>query len=211
VLASGRGSNLQSIIGRCADKTLAAEIALVLSNNAEAGALARAAEAEIPTLHIDHRSFPTREQFDERMATALREAEVDLVVLAGFMRLLSTAFIEAFSGRIINIHPSLLPAFPGLNVQRKALEHGVRVSGCTVHFVDTGLDTGPIIIQAAVPVLASDTEESLSDRILAEEHRIYPRAIQLFAEGHLHIEGRRVHIAPPADPAVQALINPVLE
>ena len=210
VLASGRGSNLQSIMDRCGDNSLAAEIVLVLSNNAEAGALQRAAAAGIPTLHIDHRAYPTREQFDGRMAQALRETRVDLVVLAGFMRLLSSSFIEAFAGRIINIHPSLLPSFPGLNVQQKALEHGVRFSGCTVHFVDNGLDTGPIIIQAVVPVMENDSAESLSARILAEEHRIYPRAIQLFAEGRLRIEGRRVRIAPSADPEEQSLVNPLL-
>jgi len=210
-LASGGGSNLQSIIDSCLQNTISAEVALVLSNNPEAGALTRAANAGIPALCIDHRQFGSREEFDKAMVDALRSAGVELVVLAGFMRLISPVFLEAFSGRIMNIHPALLPAFPGLHVQRKALEYGARFAGCTVHFVDDGVDTGPIIIQAVVPVLDDDTEQSLSARILQQEHRIYPRAIQLFAEGRLHIEGRRVRISPPSPLVISAMVNPPLK
>jgi phosphoribosylglycinamide formyltransferase-1 len=209
-LASGGGSNLQSIIDSCGDGSLAAEVVLVLSNNPEAGALNRAVQAGIPALCIDHRRYASREEYDRAMVAALQEAGVELVVLAGFMRLLSADFLEAFSGRIMNIHPALLPAFPGLHVQRKALEYGARFAGCTVHFVDGGVDTGPIIIQAVVPVLDDDTEASLSARILQQEHRIYPRAIQLFAEGRLRIEGRRVRVEPPGPPSTGALVNPPL-
>jgi phosphoribosylglycinamide formyltransferase 1 len=210
-LASGGGSNLQSIIDSCRDGSLAAEIALVLTNNPDAGALSRAEQAGIPGRCLDHRRYAGREDFDRDVVAALRAADVDLVVLAGFMRIISPVFIEAFPGRIMNIHPALLPAFPGLHVQRKALEYGARFAGCTVHFVDGGVDTGPIIIQAVVPVLDDDTETSLSARILMQEHRIYPRAIQLFAEGRLHIEGRRVRIDPPCPPPTSALVNPPLE
>jgi phosphoribosylglycinamide formyltransferase-1 len=209
-LASGGGTNLQAIIDRCQDGTLDAEIVLVLSNNPDAGALDRARTAGIPAVVVDHRRFESREVYDRTVVAALREAGVELVVLAGFMRLISEAFLEAFPGRIMNIHPALLPAFPGLHVQRKALEYGARFAGCTVHFVDGGVDTGPIIIQAVVPVLDDDTEETLGARILQQEHRIYPRAVQLFAEKRLHIEGRRVRIDPSATPAETALINPAL-
>jgi phosphoribosylglycinamide formyltransferase-1 len=211
VLASGGGSNLQSIIDRCAEGSLTAEIALVLSNNPQAGALERAREAGLPWKCIDHRKFADRESFDGAVIASLQEAGVELVVLAGFMRLISQTFLDAFPGRIMNIHPALLPAFPGLHVQRKALEYGARFSGCTVHFVDGGVDTGPIIIQAVVPVLDSDTEEILAARILKQEHLIYPRAIQLFAEGRLKVEGRRVCIEPPLPPNDSALVNPPLE
>jgi phosphoribosylglycinamide formyltransferase-1 len=210
-LASGGGTNLQSIIDRCADGSLSAEIVLVISNNPGAGALDRARQAGIPCLCIDHREFADREEFDRAVVAALQEAGVELVVLAGFMRIISGVFIEAFPNRIMNIHPALLPAFPGLHVQRQALEYGARFTGCTVHFVDGGIDTGPIVIQAVVAVLDDDTDESLAARILQQEHRIYPRAIQLFAEGRLRIEGRRVRIEPPLCPADAALINPPLE
>jgi phosphoribosylglycinamide formyltransferase 1 len=209
-LASGGGSNLQSIIDSCRDGSLAAEIVLVLTNNPDAGALSRAEQAGIPSRCLDHRRYASREDFDRDVVAALRAAGVELVVLAGFMRIISPVFIEAFPGRIMNIHPALLPAFPGLHVQRKALEYGARFAGCTVHFVDGGVDTGPIIIQAVVPVLDDDTETSLSARILLQEHRIYPRAIQLFAEGRLHIDGRRVQIDPPCPPPTSALVNPPL-
>ena len=209
-LASGGGSNLQSIIDSCSSGSLAAEIVLVLTNNPEAGALSRAKQAGIPALCLDHRHYSNREDFDHAVVKALRDAGVELVVLAGFMRLISPVFLEAFPGRIMNIHPALLPAFPGLHVQRKALEYGARFAGCTVHFVDGGVDTGPIIIQAIVPVLDDDTEASLSARILQQEHRIYPRAIQLFSEGRLRIEGRRVLIDPPCPPPIRAMINPPL-
>lgn len=209
ILASGSGSNLQAIIDRCADGSIDAEIVLVLSNVPGAGALARAEQAGIATTLIDHRTFAERADFDRAVVAALESASVDLVVLAGFMRLITTPFIAAFPERIINIHPALLPAFPGLHVQKKALEAGARFSGCTVHFVDGGVDTGPIIIQAVVPILDADSEESLSARILVQEHRIYPRAIQLIAEGRLRIEGRRVRITDAVGVA-GVMVNPPL-
>ncbi len=211
VLASGGGTNLQAIIDRCADGSLPASIVLVISNNPGAGCLERAAKAGIPTLCVDHRQFSNRGEFDRQVVSALQQAGVELVALAGFMRLISDTFLQAFHHRIINIHPALLPAFPGLHVQRKALEYGARFSGCTVHFVDGGVDTGPIIMQAVVPVLEDDDEDSLATRILQQEHRIYPRAIQLFAEGRLQVEGRRVHIHPPLTPDETSLVNPPLE
>ena len=206
-LASGGGTNLQVIIDRCQDGKLDAEIVLVISNNPDAGALERARRAGIAVCCIDHRRFAGREDFDAALVQALREAEVDLVILAGFMRIITPVFVDAFPHRIMNIHPALLPAFPGLHVQRKALEYGVRFAGCTVHFVDTGTDTGPIIIQAVVPVHDDDTEETLSARILEQEHQIYPRAIQLFAEGRLRVEGRRV-LVDRSTPPTASLINP---
>jgi phosphoribosylglycinamide formyltransferase-1 len=209
VLASGSGSNLQAIIDRCADGGINAEIVMVLSNVPGAGALLRAEQAGIATALIDHRTFAERADFDSAVVAALQAAGVDLVVLAGFMRLITAPFIAAFPERIINIHPALLPAFPGLHVQKKALEAGARFSGCTVHFVDGGVDTGPIIIQAVVPVLDADDEASLSARILVQEHRIYPRAIQLIAEGRLRIEGRRVLIADAVG-VDGVLVNPPL-
>lgn len=209
VLASGSGSNLQAIIDRCADGSIDAEIVLVLANVPGAGALARAEQAGIATALIDHRSFTERSDFDRAVVTALQAASVDLVVLAGFMRLISAPFIDAFPERIINIHPALLPAFPGLHVQKKALEAGARFSGCTVHFVDGGVDTGPIIIQAVVPILDGDSEATLSARILVQEHRIYPRAIQLIAEGRVRIDGRRVRIVDAAI-VEGVMVNPPL-
>ncbi len=210
VLASGGGTNLQTLIDRSRDGSMAAEIVLVLSNNPGAGALKRAAEADIPTACIDHRNFDNREEYDREVVAALKRSRVELVALAGFMRLISGAFLEAFPNRIINIHPALLPAFPGLHVQRKALEYGSRFSGCTVHFVDSGMDTGPIIIQAVVPVLDDDTEETLSARILVQEHLIYPRAVQLIAENRVRIEDRKVRIEPPISTPNAALCNPPL-
>ncbi len=211
VIASGGGTNLQALIDRAADGSLGAEIALVLSNNPQAGALERARRADIPTRCIDHRQFAGREAFDRAVVAVLREAGVELVALAGFMRILSPVFIDAFPGRIMNIHPALLPAFPGLHVQRQALEYGARFAGCTVHFVDGGVDTGPIIIQAVVPIHDGDTEESLTARILAQEHRIYPEAVRLFAAGRLQLEGRRVRILPTAPEPQGVLVNPPLD
>ena len=209
VLASGSGSNLQSIIDRCADGSIDAEIVLVLSNVPGAGALNRAEKAGIATALIDHRTFTERADFDRAVVATLQSAGVELVVLAGFMRIITAPFIAAFPERIINIHPALLPAFPGLHVQKKAIEGGVRFSGCTVHFVDGGVDTGPIIIQAVVPILDDDDEASLSARILVQEHRIYPNAIQLIAEGRLRIEGRRVRVVDAA--VVEGvMVNPPL-
>lgn len=209
VLASGSGSNLQAIIDRCADGSIDAEIVLVLANVPGAGALDRAAKAGIATTLIDHRTFAERADFDRTVVAELQAAGVELVVLAGFMRIISAPFIAAFPDRIINIHPALLPAFPGLHVQKKALEAGARFSGCTVHFVDGGVDTGPIIIQAVVPILDDDDETSLSARILVQEHRIYSRAIQLIAEDRVRIEGRRVRILDAA-PLDGVLVNPPL-
>lgn len=196
VLASGRGSNLQAIIDAIAVGRLPAKVVVVLSDKAGAAALERARRAGIPAEFADPAGFSAREAYDLALAGRLRSYNVELVVLAGFMRVLSPEFVRSFPDRIINIHPSLLPAFPGLHAQRQALEYGVRVSGCTVHFVDEGLDSGPIILQAAVPVLEGDSEESLAARILEQEHRLYPEAIRLFAEGRLRIQGRRVIISP---------------
>jgi len=196
VLVSGNGTNLQAILDRCADGTLSAEIACVISNKAEAHALERARKHGIPTVHIDHRDFPGRAHYDAELVDTLRKHDVGLVVLAGFMRIITPVLIDAFPAAIMNIHPALLPAFPGLHAQQQALEHGVRITGCTVHFVDAGTDTGPIILQSAVAVDTEDTEETLSAKIQLEEHRIYPQAIQLFADGRLKVEGRKVIISP---------------
>jgi len=209
VLASGSGTNLQSIIDACMSGSIDAEVALVISNNPGAGALQRADEAGLPSTCINHRDYSSREQFDREVVGALANAGVELVCLAGFMRLITEDFLAAFPGRVINIHPALLPAFPGLDVQRKAIEYGARFSGCTVHFVDGGVDTGPVIIQAVVPILDDDTPDTLAARILVQEHKVYPRAIQLFAEGRLRIEERRVRISDAADETA-ALINPPL-
>jgi phosphoribosylglycinamide formyltransferase-1 len=192
VLVSGRGSNLQAIIDASEAGRIDAVVAIVISDVADAFALERARTHGIEASFMDPRLFDSREAFDAAVIDLLRKREVDLVCLAGFMRLLSLHFVREFHHRIMNIHPALLPAFPGLHVQRKALKHGVKFSGCTVHFVDEGTDTGPVIIQAVVPVLDDDTEESLSARILTYEHQIYPKAIQLFAEGRLQVRGRRV-------------------
>ncbi len=208
VLVSGSGTNLQAILDAIAAGRLDATVRVVLSNIAGVAALARAEAAGVPTLVIDHRGFPGREAFDTCVVQALRERQVELVALAGFNRLLSPVLIRAFPLAIINIHPALLPAFPGLHAQRQALEHGVRIAGATVHFVDEETDHGPIIIQAAVPVLPEDDEESLGARILAEEHRIYPEAIQLLAEGRLRVVGRRVVVTDAEHPIGAALANP---
>lgn len=196
VLASGNGSNLQSIIDRIESGNLPVKVACVISNNAAAFALERAKKHGVPALHIDHRVFAGREAYDTALVETLHEYGAELVVLAGFMRIITTVLLDAFPMSIMNIHPALLPAFPGLHAQRQAIDYGVKVSGCTVHFVDTGTDTGPIIIQAAVPVLEGESEDTLSQRIQAEEHRIYPEAIRLFAERRLRMEGRRVIIIP---------------
>ena len=187
VLISGSGTNLQAIIDAIETKELDAKIQVVLSNRIDAYGLVRAKKHGIPVEVLDHKRFSSREAFDQAVVDILRAREVELVVLAGFMRLLSPVFVAAYSNRIMNIHPALLPAFPGLHVQKKAVEHGVRFSGCTVHFVNEECDEGPIIIQAVVPVFPQDTEESLASRILEQEHRIYPRAIQLYSEGRLRI------------------------
>ncbi len=194
VLASGRGSNLQAIIDAIEAGRLSAKIEVVLSDRAHAEALGRARRHGIKAIFVDPKACDDRKVFDSALVNLLEVHQVELVCLAGFMRLLTPTFLAAFPGRIMNIHPALLPAFPGLHAQRQALEHGVRVAGCTVHFVDEGVDTGPIVLQAAVPAFDDDTEETLSARILVEEHKVYPQAIQLFAEGRLEIKGRRVFI-----------------
>jgi phosphoribosylglycinamide formyltransferase-1 len=210
VLASGGGTNLQAIIDRCRDDSFPAEIAVVIANNPEAGALERARRAGIPACCINHRDFAGREAFDAALVDALRAAGIELVVLAGFMRIITKVLLDAFPLKIINIHPALLPAFPGLHVQQQAIDYGARFSGCTVHFVDGGVDTGPILIQAVVPVLPDDDADTLAARILVEEHRVYPRAIELIAEGRVRIEGRTVVIDPPAAPASNPMVNPAL-
>ncbi len=194
VLASGRGSNLQAIIDAIEQKRLQAVLAVVISNKAEAQALERARKHGAPAVFLDPKATPGRDAYDAVILEHLRKHDVGLVVLAGYMKIVTRVLIDAYANRIMNIHPSLLPSFPGLAAQRQALEWGVKVSGCTVHFVEEGVDTGPIIQQAAVPALEEDTVESLEARILEQEHRIYPEAIQLFAEGRLSVEGRRVHI-----------------
>ena len=205
---SGRGSNLQAIIDNIEKGALSAEIAVVISDQEDAYALERARKHKIPAVHIDAKKHKTRDAYDAALVGELKKRTVDLVCLAGFMRIVTPVLIKAFPNRILNIHPSLLPAFPGLHVQKKALNHGVKFSGCTVHFVDEGVDTGPIIIQAVVPVLDNDTENSLSERILKQEHKIYSRAIQLFAEGRLTIEGRHVFTISGKTDTEEFLINP---
>lgn len=195
VLVSGRGSNLQAIIEAGEAGKIDATVAIVISNVADARALELAHGYGIDAAFIDPHLYATGAEFDATAIDLLRKYEVELICLAGFMRVLSPDFIGAYRNRIMNIHPALLPAFPGLHAQRQALRYGAKVSGCTVHFVDEGVDTGPIIIQSVVPVLDDDSEATLSARILTDEHRIYPRAIQLFAEGRLEIRGRRVYTA----------------
>ena len=207
VLVSGSGTNLQSIIDAIESGRLSASIKLVISNKPDAYALERAEKHGIRTAVVRVKDFPSRELFDSEVLRLLKDAGVELVVLAGFMRLISSVLLEGFPMRIINIHPSLLPSFPGLEVQKAAIEHGVKFSGCTVHFVDSGLDSGPIIIQAVVPVKDEDTVEALQKRILAEEHRIYPQAIELFSEGRIEVRGRRVFVRDSQAPD-KAVENP---
>ena len=198
VLASGRGSNLQAILDAIAQGRLSATVVLVAGDREEAQAVARARAAGIPTAVVSPKAFPTRDDYDAEVANILRDAGAEVVVLAGYLRIVTNRLLHAFPQRVINIHPSLLPAFPGLHAQRQALAHGVKVSGCTAHFVDEAVDSGAIILQAAVPVSEDDTETALAERILAEEHRILPQALQLYAEGRLSIRGRRVVIAAHA-------------
>ena len=210
VLISGGGTNLQAIIDTIEAKKLDAKIELVLSNRADAYGLVRARHHGVPTEILDHKSYANREAYDQAVVDLLHGRGVELVVLAGFMRLLSPVLVKAYSNRIMNIHPALLPSFPGLHVQKKAVDHGVRFAGCTVHFVNEECDEGPIIIQATVPVLPDDSEETLSARILAQEHRIYPRAIQLYAEGRLHVVGRKVMVdGLHADPSAALILPPL--
>ena len=199
VLASGSGTNLQALIDAWKASSLApAELVVVGANIAGCLALERAQKAGIETFVLSHKAFATREDFDRGLVEELRKRGVELVVLAGFMRVLTGAFLDAFPLRVINIHPALLPAFPGVHAQKQAFDYGVKLAGCTVHFVDKGTDTGPIIAQAAVPVLPGDDEDSLGKRILGEEHRLLPAVVRAVAAGRVTVEGRRVHIAPPA-------------
>lgn len=194
VLASGRGSNLQAIIDAARAGELNARVEIVLSDNAGALALGRAREHGIEARAFDIKKFKDRTAYEKDIVKALRSKKVDLVCLAGYMRIVGPELLGQFKGRIVNIHPALLPSFPGLHAQRQALDHGVKVSGCTVHFVDEGTDTGPIIVQVAVPVLEHDDEASLSERILEQEHKAYVEAIRLYSEGRLKMEGRRVKV-----------------
>jgi phosphoribosylglycinamide formyltransferase-1 len=198
VLASGRGSNLQSILEACARPGFPARVVVVISDRERAVALERARAAGVEALWVNPKDFADREAYDQALVRELQGRGVELVCHAGFMRILSPAYVRAWAGRALNIHPSLLPAFPGLHAQRQALDHGAKVAGATVHFVDEGVDTGPIVLQAAVPVEPGDTEDTLAARILVVEHRLYPEAVRLFAEGRLRIEGRRVMVLPEA-------------
>jgi phosphoribosylglycinamide formyltransferase-1 len=194
VLASGRGSNLQAILDATRAADFPARVVVVIADRERAVALERAAAARVPAEFLDPKACRDREAYDAALLACLARYGVELVCLAGFMRILGADVVQRLRGRLINIHPSLLPAFPGLRAQRQALDHGVKVAGVTVHFVDEGVDTGPIIAQAGVPVLDDDTEESLSERILAEEHRLYPEVIRRFAEGRVRLQGRRVSV-----------------
>jgi phosphoribosylglycinamide formyltransferase 1 len=202
VLASGRGSNLQAIIDAIEAGKLHALIVLVLSNKKDAAALERARKHGLTEVFLDPKPFAdkpdSREAYDHAVLDVLRKHDVELVLLAGYMKIVTPVLVKAYENRMMNIHPSLLPSFPGLDAQKQALEHGVKLSGCTVHFVTEGVDEGPIIIQAAVPILEGDTPETLAGRILAEEHKIYPKAVQLYAEGRLKVDGRRVVVSGSA-------------
>lgn len=194
VLISGRGSNLQAILDAIAEGRLDARVGVVVSNQADAQGLERAEKAGVPTAVVSHKDYDSREAFDEAVLAQLKNHDVDIVCLAGFMRILSSVLVRAFPSRILNIHPSLLPAFLGLHAQRQAVEHGAKVSGCTVHLVDEELDHGPILLQVSVPVEERDSEESLSARILEQEHKLYPVAIQLIVDGKVRVDGRRALI-----------------
>ncbi|HMK61954.1 MAG TPA: phosphoribosylglycinamide formyltransferase [Dissulfurispiraceae bacterium] len=194
ILASGRGSNFQSIIDEINAGKLSAAVSLLITDTTDAYAIERAKKHSIDFLYLNPRDFKSINDFYARIAAELTKRSVELVILAGFMRIVRKPLIDAFPNRIMNIHPALLPAFPGLHSQKQAVEYGARISGCTVHFVDEGMDTGPIIIQAAVPVSPDDTEDSLSERILRLEHKVYPFAIKLYSEGRLSVEGRIVNI-----------------
>ena len=208
VLLSGSGSNLQALIDAIAAGRLRARIAVVISNVEDAGGVARAHRAGVPTFVLPHGAAASREAYDRRVVDELRAYGVELVVLAGFMRLVTPVLLNAFPQRVVNVHPALLPAFPGLHAERQALAHGARVTGVTVHFVDEETDHGPIIAQAAVPILPGDTEATLHARVQRQEHRLYPFAIQLIAAGRVRVEGRRVSIADWTPAADAALANP---
>ncbi len=212
ILASGRGSNLQAVIDAIEGGSLSARVAVVISNKRDAQALERARRHGAPNVFVDPKPFAGRpdgrEDYDHALLAVLHKHDVELVLLAGYMKIVTPVLINAYPDRMMNIHPSLLPSFPGLDVQQKALDWGVKVAGCTVHFVTDKVDEGPIIMQAAVPVLDGDTADTLSARILAQEHRIYPQAVQLFAEGRLTVEGRRVRIRGGPEDSKDALLSP---
>ena len=210
ILISGRGSNMELLLDAAASGALPVRVAAVLSNRPQAKGLEVAAAKGVATRVVDHQNYSRREDFDAAMAAEIDAHAPDLVVLAGFMRILSDAFVEHYAGRLINIHPSLLPAYPGLHTHRRALEDGVRVHGCTVHFVTPTLDHGPIVIQAAVPVLDGDDEDSLAARVLVQEHQIYPLAVRWFAEGRLRLQDGRVVFSTP-QAAGSALVSPLLQ
>lgn len=215
VLLSGSGSNLQAIIDRIEAGVLDARITLVLSNKPDAYGLTRAKNHNIPTLCLEHAKFTDRESFDQAMVAAIKDSGAQAVVLAGFMRMLTPGFLAAFPGRVVNIHPALLPSFPGVHGQRDAADYGVTLAGCTVHFVDELMDHGEVVIQAAVPAYPDDDGDSLGERILALEHRILPQAVQWLAQGRIQVKGRKVHVTPTgvkrAVPPANALVNPPLE
>jgi len=194
VLASGRGSNFEAIARAVREGRIDAEIAVLIVDRRRAGAVERAESFGIKWIFVDPGSYPSREDFDGRLVDILSHLEVDLVCLAGYMRIVTPPFVDAFRNRIMNIHPALLPSFPGLNVHERAVDYGVRISGATVHFVDYGTDTGPVIVQAAVPVSPDDTAETLSEKILKFEHRIYPQAVKWFVDGRISVDGRRVSV-----------------
>ena len=207
VLISGRGSNLKAILDACADPDFPADVTLVISNKPKAAGLEHARKAGVSEAIIDHRDFETREDFDAALSERLRAAKVDYVCLAGFMRMLTPGFVDEWRGRLVNIHPSLLPSFRGLNVQERTLDSGVKIAGCTVHFVSAEMDGGPIVGQAAVPVLPGDTVERLSDRILEQEHKLYPACLRLVIEGRARISGAVVQYDAQIE-CVGSLINP---
>jgi phosphoribosylglycinamide formyltransferase-1 len=209
VLASGRGSNFQSIIDEIESDRLKAEISLLITDNPSAFAIERAKKHGIEYLVAHPKEYRSKDDYFLKIADALKKKKIELVVLAGFMKIVGKPLIDAFPNRIMNIHPALLPSFPGLHSQRQALDYGAKISGCSVHFVDEGMDTGPIIIQASVPVFQNDTEETLSERILKYEHRIYPEAIRLFSEGKIKVQGRKVRIKE-YNPVDACVINPSL-
>ncbi len=219
VLASGGGTNLQAILDACAARRISAEVAVVVSNVPGAGALERARRAGVATEVLPPNCVADRDGYDLRLVEALRAHRVDLVCLAGYMRLVTPAFLRAFGPdpasrgcpRVVNVHPGLLPSFPGLHAQRQCVEYGARFAGCTVHFVDEGTDTGPVIVQAVLPVHPGETEDALAQRILEQEHRIYPQAIQWFAEGRLSVEGRRVTVDGARPAALAPATNPQVE
>ena len=194
ILISGRGSNMRSIVEACKRGYIRAQVSLVLSNRAEASGLEFARSENIETVVLPHKAFPVREDYDRQVVDILHQKQIDLICLAGFMRLLSSVFVTAFPNQIMNIHPALLPSFPGLHAQRQAVEYGVKVTGCTVHFVDEGLDSGPIILQKTLEVKPEDSEETLSERLLPLEHATYIEAVKLFFDDRLHVENRKVVI-----------------